>query len=278
MNHVATIGEVRTWRESAASAVGLVPTMGYLHAGHLSLVERARRENDSVAASIFVNPTQFGPKEDLSSYPRDLDRDLRLLEGAGCDLVFAPAVTEMYPPGSDTVVVPGRVAEPLEGARRPGHFQGVATVVAKLFNIVRPHRAYFGEKDAQQLAVIRALVRHLDMPVEVVGCPIVRERDGLAMSSRNSYLTSEERAAAPVLHRALGAARELWTRGERRGDTFRAEMRHVIECEPLARLDYASAADPDTFEEIEEARGPVLLLVAVFLGRARLIDNMRLDG
>ena len=224
-----------------------------------------------------MNPAQFGPKEDLASYPRDLDRDLRLLDDAGCDLVFAPEVAEMYPAGMDTVVVPGRVAEPLEGARRPGHFRGVATVVAKLFNIVRPDRAYFGEKDAQQLAVIRALVRHLDVPVEVVGCPIVREADGLAMSSRNGYLTAEERRAAPVLHRALLAARELWARGERRGDALRAEMRRVIEGEPLARLDYASAADPDSFEEIERAQGPVLLLLAAFLARARLIDNPRLE-
>ena len=278
MKIVAAIREVRAWRASAPGTLGLVPTMGFLHAGHISLVERARRENASVAASIFVNPTQFGPKEDLARYPRDLRRDLRLLEDAGCDLVFVPEVAEMYPAGADTVVVPGKLAEPLEGARRPGHFRGVATVVAKLLNIVQPDRAYFGEKDAQQLAVIRAMARHLDMAVEIVGCPIVREHDGVAMSSRNSYLTLEERQAAPVLHRALLAARELWTRGERRGDPLRAEMRRVVESEPLARLDYATAADPESFEEVGRASGAVLLLLAVFFGKARLIDNLRLEA
>jgi pantoate--beta-alanine ligase len=252
--------------------------MGFLHAGHISLVDRARRENASVAASIFVNPTQFGPKEDLASYPRDLEGDLRLLEAAGCDLVFAPEASEMYPAGADTFVVPGRVAEPLEGARRPGHFRGVATVVAKLLNIVRPDRAYFGEKDAQQLAVIRAMARDLDLPVEIVGCPIVREPDGLAMSSRNSYLNPEERRAAPILYRALLAGRGLWARGERRGQPLRDEMRRVIQCEPRVRLDYASAADPETFEEIERADSSVLLLLAAFLGRARLIDNLLLEA
>jgi len=278
MNIVAGIREVRAWRASAPEPLGLVPTMGFLHAGHISLVERARRENASVAASIFVNPTQFGPKEDLTRYPRDLPRDLRLLEDAGCDLVFAPEVAEMYPPGADTLVVPGKVAEPLEGARRPGHFRGVATVVVKLLNIVRPARAYFGEKDAQQLAVIRATVRHLDMAVEIVGCPIVREPDGLAMSSRNSYLTPEERRAAPVLFRALGAAGELWQHGERDGDRLRTAMGGVVESEPLARLDYASVADPESFGEVGRASGTVLLLLAVFLGKARLIDNLRLEA
>ncbi len=277
MRTVAAIHEVRAWRAGERGSLGLVPTMGFLHEGHLSLVDRARRENDCVAASIFVNPTQFGPTEDLASYPRDLKRDLRLLEDAGCDLVFVPEVTEMYPAGADTFVVPGKVAEPLEGARRPGHFRGVATVVAKLFNVFVPERAYFGEKDAQQLAVIRAMVRHLDMAVEVVGCPIVREEDGLAMSSRNSYLTPEERRAAPVLYRALLAGRELWARGERRGDALRAEMRRVVESEPLVRLDYASAADPESLEEVERADGALLLLLAAFLGKARLIDNLRLE-
>jgi pantoate--beta-alanine ligase len=278
MKIVAAIRDVREWQSTERGSLGLVPTMGFLHAGHISLVDRARRENASVAASIFVNPTQFGPKEDLASYPRDLERDLRLLEAAGCDLVFAPEASEMYPAGADTFVVPGRVAEPLEGARRPGHFRGVATVVAKLLNIVRPDRAYYGEKDAQQLAVIRAMARDLDLPVEIVGCPIVREPDGLAMSSRNSYLNPEERRAAPVLYRALLAGRELWARGERRGDALRAEMRRVIQCEPRIRLDYASAADPETFEEIERADSSVLLLFAAFLGRARLIDNLRLEA
>ncbi len=278
MKLVGAIREVRAWRASAPRSLGLVPTMGFLHAGHTSLVERARRENASVAASIFVNPTQFGPKEDLSRYPRDLPRDLRLLEDAGCDLVFAPEVAEMYPEGADTVVVPGKLADPLEGARRPGHFRGVATVVAKLLNIVQPDRAYFGEKDAQQLVVIRAMARHLDMAVAIVGCPIVREHDGLAMSSRNSYLTPEERRAAPVLFRALGAARELWQLGERQGERLRSEMRRVVETEPLARLDYASAADPESLEEVDRASGAILLLLAMFLGKARLIDNLRLEA
>jgi pantoate--beta-alanine ligase len=278
MKTVATIRAVRAWHAAGEGSLGLVPTMGYLHAGHVSLVERARRENARVAASIFVNPTQFGPKEDLASYPRDLQRDLRLLEDAGCDVVFVPDVAEMYPAGTDTFVVPGRVAEPLEGARRPGHFRGVATVVAKLFNIVAPDRAYFGEKDAQQLAVIRAMARHLDMPVEVIGCPIVREPDGLAMSSRNSYLTAEERRAAPVLYRALLAGHGLWAVGERRPEALRAEMRRVIEGEPLVRLDYASAADTESFEEVERIEGSARLLLAAFVGRARLIDNLLLEA
>jgi pantoate--beta-alanine ligase len=274
---VTRISEVRDWRSAGWGSLGLVPTMGYLHAGHVSLVERARRENARVAASVFVNPTQFGPNEDLARYPRDLDRDRLLLEAAGCDLVFVPPVEEVYPPGADTFVVPGRVAARLEGERRPGHFRGVATVVLKLLNIVQPDRAYFGAKDAQQLAVIRALVRDLDHPVHVVGCPTVREPDGLAMSSRNSYLTPEERRAAPALFRALSAARALWERGERDAEALRAEMRRVLAEEPLLRVDYVSAADPDTFEEQARADGPTLLSLAVFCGRARLIDNVRLE-
>jgi pantoate--beta-alanine ligase len=274
---VTRIAEVREWRAAGSGALGLVPTMGYLHAGHVSLVERARRENARVAATVFVNPTQFGPHEDLGRYPRDLDRDHRLLAEAGCDLLFAPPVAEIYPPGADTFVVPGRVAAPLEGERRPGHFRGVATVVLKLLNIVQPERAYFGEKDAQQLAVIRALVRDLDHPVEVLGCPTVREADGLALSSRNSYLTPDERRAAPALFRALSSARELWARGERDGDALRREMQRVLAAEPLLRVDYVSAADPGTFQELAHATGSVLLSLAVFFGRARLIDNLRLE-
>jgi len=274
---VSRIAEVREWRTAGEGSLGLVPTMGYLHEGHVSLVRRARQENARVATSIFVNPAQFGPDEDLGRYPRDLERDRRLLEAAGCDLVFVPAVEEVYPPGADTFVLPGRVAAPLEGERRPGHFRGVATVVLKLLNIVQPDRAYFGEKDAQQLAVIRALVRDLDHPTTVVGCPTVRESDGLAMSSRNSYLTPQERAAAPALYRALSSARALWQRGERSGDALRAEMRRVLATEPLLRVDYVSAADPATFQELVEAEGPALLSLAAFCGRARLIDNVRLE-
>jgi pantoate--beta-alanine ligase len=272
-----TIAQAREWRAAGGGGVGLVPTMGALHAGHLSLVERARRDNPRVAASVFVNPTQFGPSEDLARYPRDLERDRALLAEARCDAIFAPEAAEMYPPGATTFVDVGPVATPLEGERRPGHFRGVATVVLKLFGILQPTRAYFGEKDAQQLAVIRRMARDLDLPVEIVGCPTVREPDGLALSSRNSYLTPQERLAAPVLYRALTAARELYGRGERRGDALRQAMRATLATESLARADYVSVADPDSFRELEIADGPVLLALAVFVGRTRLIDNLRVD-
>jgi pantoate--beta-alanine ligase len=271
------IEEVRAWRRAVHGEVGLVPTMGYLHEGHLSLVERARRESAAVAASLFVNPTQFGPSEDLARYPRDFERDRRLLEAAGCDLLFAPEPPEMYPAGFDTFVDVGPVAAPLEGERRPGHFRGVATVVLKLLNVVQPHRAYFGQKDAQQLAVLRKLVADLDVPVALVACPTVREPDGLALSSRNSYLTPEERRAAPVLHRALTAARERWLAGERDADALRQAMRDVLDAEPLARTDYVSVAHADTLQELSRAEPPALLSMAVFLGKARLIDNVRLE-
>jgi pantoate--beta-alanine ligase len=270
---------VRAWRSALAGDVGLVPTMGFLHEGHVSLVERARRENAHVVVSLFVNPTQFGPREDLGAYPRDLDRDRALLRDAGCDLLFAPAAAEMYPPGAATVVDVGAVAAPLEGERRPGHFRGVATVVLKLLNIAQPTRAYFGEKDAQQLAVIRALVRDLDVPVAVVGCPTVREADGLARSSRNSYLDADDRRAAPVLYRALSAARDAWHHGERDPDVLRGLMSLTLSHEPRARVDYVSAADPSSFRELTEATaGPVLLSMAVQVGRARLIDNVVLPA
>jgi pantoate--beta-alanine ligase len=278
MKLVTTIPEVRAWRRESAEAVGLVPTMGYLHAGHLSLVERARRENPRVAASIFVNPTQFGPHEDLGRYPRSLEADRARLEAAGCDLVFVPSVEEMYPAGFETSVDVGGVARPLEGERRPGHFQGVATVVLKLLSIVEPRRAYFGRKDAQQLAVLRRMARDLDLPVEIVGCPIVREADGLAMSSRNSYLDPEERRAAPVLFRALSAARAAWEGGERDPEALRRTLRAVLEAEPRARIDYASVADPETFRELSRITGPALLCLAVHVGRARLIDNLPLES
>lgn len=277
MKTVTTIAEVRLWRAETTRDVGLVPTMGYLHAGHLSLVERARRDNARVAASVFVNPTQFGPREDLARYPRDLDRDTKLLRDAGCDLLFAPAAEEMYPAGFASTVDPGPVAAPLEGERRPGHFRGVATVVLKLFGIVRPTRAYFGAKDAQQLAVIRRVTADLDVPVEVVGCPTVREADGLAMSSRNSYLDPQQRRAAPVLQRALTAARAAVSGGERDAERLRGLMREVIAAEPLARLDYVSVADPATFRELTRVEGPALALLAVHIGNARLIDNVGLS-
>lgn len=276
MKVASTIDEVRAWRAGGRGPVGLVPTMGALHAGHLSLLAQARAECQHVAASIFVNPAQFGPHDDLTRYPRDLEADCRLLTQGGCDLLFAPPPAEMYPGGFDTWVVPASVAAPLEGERRPGHFRGVSTVVLKLFLIVQPHRAYFGRKDAQQLVVVRRLVRDLDVPLAVVACDTVREPDGLALSSRNAYLSAEERRAAPVLYRALEAARTAFVLGERRGDALRAAMRRVLEAEPLARLDYVSLADTETLAELESAPGPALASLAVFLGRTRLIDNLLL--
>jgi pantoate--beta-alanine ligase len=277
MKIAKSIAELRAWRRSGSGDVGLVPTMGALHAGHASLVERARAENARVVASVFVNPTQFGPGEDLACYPRDLDRDRALLEAAGCDFLFAPAPEEIYPQGFETFVEVGSVASSLEGERRPGHFRGVATVVLKLFGICAPTRAYFGCKDAQQLAVIRRMVQDLDVPVEIVGCPTVRESDGLAMSSRNAYLEADERQAAPALYRALSAAREAWTAGERGGDALRGRMRAILDAEPRARTDYVSVADPLTLLELPVAVGPALASMAVFIGRARLIDNLLLE-
>jgi pantoate--beta-alanine ligase len=252
--------------------------MGFLHAGHISLARRARGENDFVGASIFVNPTQFAPTEDLAAYPRDLPRDLCLLEEAGVDLAWTPPVAEVYPAGFQTYVMVEEVTRPLEGAVRPGHFRGVTTVVAKLFNVFQPDRAYFGQKDAQQAAVIKQMARDLDFPLEVVVCPIVREADGLAMSSRNVYLTPEQRAAAPVLYRALCAARDAWLAGARDGERLRQAMRDVLDAEPLARVDYVSAADPTTLAELGDASRGVLLSMAVRIGRARLIDNLFLGA
>ncbi len=276
MQVVRTIAEVRAIRRALPGPWGFVPTMGYLHEGHLSLVRRARAENDRVAVSIFVNPAQFGPHEDYDRYPRDLERDLRLLEPLGVDLVFAPSVEEMYPPGFQTWVIVEEVSRPLEGAARPGHFRGVATVVTKLFHIVQPDRAYFGQKDAQQVAVIRRMVQDLNIPVEIVVCPTVREPDGLAMSSRNTYLNPEERRAATVLFRALQAAKARYEAGERDAERLREAMREVIGAEPLARLDYVSVADPETMQELNRVEGRALLSLAVYIGRTRLIDNILL--
>jgi pantoate--beta-alanine ligase len=278
---------------------GLVPTMGYLHQGHLSLVKRAREENEFIAVSIFVNPTQFGPNEDLAAYPRDLDRDLKLLESLEVDVLFNPTPDVMYPPNFQTYVTVEEVTEYLEGASRPGHFRGVATVVAKLFNIVGAERAYSGQKDAQQTIVIKRMVQDLNMPIDIIICPTQREVDGLAMSSRNTYLDAEHRKAAPVLYRALCAAKDAFDRGERDGDHLRSIMWDVIEAEPLARIDYVSAADATTLRELGPHPGPasapsqtaatgegvpspqpsphkgegVLLLMAVRVGKPRLIDN-----
>lgn len=277
MHVVQTIADVRRIRRAGAGTWGLVPTMGYLHAGHISLAGRARKENDFVAASIFVNPTQFGPTEDLAAYPRDLPRDLSLLQEVGVDLVWTPPVEAVYPAGFQTYVTVEAVTRPLEGAARPGHFRGVATVVAKLFNVFQPDRAYFGQKDAQQVVVIKQMARDLDFPLEIIVCPTVREADGLALSSRNVYLTPEQRAAAPVLYRALCAARDAWRAGEHDGERLRQVVAAVLGAEPLARADYVSAADPLTLAELGDASRSVLLSMAVRIGRARLIDNLLLE-
>ena len=273
MRTVITLTNLRSIRLSFPGKVGLVPTMGYLHEGHLSLIRRARAECDHVVVSIFVNPTQFGPKEDLFKYPRDLDRDLGLIEPLGADLVWMPTAEIMYPKGYQTWVEVETVTRPLEGAMRPGHFRGVTTVVAKLFNGVQPHRAYFGQKDAQQATVIRQMTRDLNFPIEIVICPIIREPDGLAMSSRNVYLDPEERKAATVLYRSLNAAKNVYENGERDAEKLRQIMREVTASEPLAQMQYVSCADYDTLEELETVTGKTLLSMAVFLGKTRLIDN-----
>ena len=277
MRSVITLTDLRSTRLSYAGKVGLVPTMGYLHEGHLSLVRRAREECDHVVVSIFVNPTQFAPKEDLSKYPRDIGRDLSLLEPLGVDLAWMPTAEIMYPSGFQTWVDVETITSPLEGAMRPGHFRGVTTVVAKLFNAVQPHNAYFGQKDAQQAAVIRQMTRDLNFPVEVVVCPIVREPDGLAMSSRNIYLDHEQRKAATVLSRALQTAKEAYEKGERNAEKIRRKMREVLAAEPLANVQYVSCADYDTLEELDTVTGKALLSMAVFIGKTRLIDNIVLE-
>ncbi len=273
MQVLETITQVRAAR-SAFPTLGLVPTMGFLHEGHLSLVRRAKAECGAVAVSIFVNPTQFGPTEDLARYPRDLARDLALLEGAGGDLVFTPSAAEIYPKGFASRIEVEGVTAPLEGAARPGHFAGVATVVAKLFNIVQPTRAYFGQKDAQQAVVISRMAADLDMPVQVVVADTVREADGLALSSRNVYLGPAERAAAPTLFRALSRARALFEGGERDAETLRASVREVIAHEPRFEVDYVSVASPDTLEELGRVGEAALVSLAARLGRTRLIDNV----
>ena len=280
MEVIEEAGPFRQWcieARSLGKTVGFVPTMGALHAGHARLLERARTECDVVTASIFVNPLQFSPTEDLAAYPRPLERDRRMAEDLGCDLLFTPGEAEMYPNGRPEVLVdPGPLGDRLEGASRPGHFAGVLTVVAKLFNLVGPARAYFGEKDAQQLALIRRMVVDLDIPIDVVPVPTVREPDGLAISSRNGYLTAEERAAAPVLFEALSDAAVRVRQGERSADVVRAEMARTIGAQPLAQLDYVAVVDDQTWEEVRQVRGPSRALVAARFGRARLIDNLAL--
>ena len=252
----------------------MVPTMGYLHAGHMALVERARRENDVVVVWIFVNPTQFGPQEDLDRYPRDLNRDLAMLETAGVDFVFTPEVEEIYPEGFGTYVTVEGISDKLEGAFRPGHFRGVATVVAKFFNIIPADRAYFGQKDAQQVVVIKKMVRDLNFRHEIVVVPTVREPDGLALSSRNVYLSAEERKAALSLSKGLFLAQELYEKGERRARVIREAVTAVLEKEPLVKADYVTVADAESMEELDRIEGAAVVAVAARVGKTRLIDNV----
>ena len=276
---IESIADVRRARAELPSPLGLVPTMGFLHEGHLSLVRRARAECAAVVVSIFVNPTQFGPGEDLERYPRDLERDLDLLRPIGVDLVWTPSPEEVYPPGYQTFIMVQHVSRPLEGKARPIHSRGVATVVAKLFNVCAPQRAYFGQKDAQQAVVVRRMARDLDFPLEVVVCPTVREPDGLAMSSRNAYLAPSERPAATVLFRSLTAVKEALTGGEHDADMLRAIMSRALATEHAVTEEYVSIAHPATLDELEIVEGEALFSMAVRLGRTRLIDNFLLqDG
>jgi len=277
MQVVKTIPDIRALRQKLSGTVGFVPTMGFLHEGHLALVKRARAENSTAIVSIYVNPTQFGPREDFGAYPRDLNRDLELLREGGVDIVFVPSDDEMYPPEFSSWVDVEKVTERLEGASRPGHFRGVATVVAKLFNIVQPTRAYFGQKDAQQVVVIKRMVVDLNMNLEVVVVPTVREGDGLAMSSRNIYLGPKERQAATILFKALTLARQLGRGGEKDAEKIRRQMTSLIQKEPLAQIDYVSIADAETLEELDLLDRPAVASLAVRIGKTRLIDNMPLE-
>lgn len=276
MNIVHTVeevrGQVKEWR-AAGLSVGLVPTMGYLHEGHKSLIDRAVKENDRVVVSVFVNPMQFGPAEDLASYPRDLNRDAALCEAAGADLIFNPEPENMYSDDFSSFIDMNTLTKGLCGKSRPIHFRGVCTVVGKLFNIVQPDKAYFGQKDAQQLAVIRHMVNDLNFNLEIVGCPIIREADGLAKSSRNTYLSPEERQAALILSKSLELGRELIEAGERDAETIKQAVTELIQTEPLARIDYVELVDWNTLEPVERIEGPVLNAIAVYIGKTRLIDN-----
>lgn len=276
MQVVGPILELKALRQKLSGTVGFVPTMGYLHEGHLALVKQARIENPAVIVSIYVNPAQFGPKEDFGAYPRDLNRDLELLQEEEVDIVFVPFDDEMYPPGFSSWVDVEKITGRLEGASRPGHFRGVATVVAKLFNIVQPTRAYFGQKDAQQVVVIKRMVADLNMGIEIVVVPTVREDDGLAMSSRNIYLSPRERQAAIVLFKALTLAGQLRLGGEKDAEKIRRQMTSLIRKEPLAQIDYISIADVETLEELSLINGPALASLAVRIGQTRLIDNLPL--
>jgi pantoate--beta-alanine ligase len=277
MKVIETINDMRQLRRQVSGSVGFVPTMGYLHEGHLTLVRRARAENSRVVVSIFVNPTQFGPREDFNKYPRDYQRDLAMLEKENTDVVFMPPVAEMYPAQFNSWVEVIGVTEGLEGSSRPGHFRGVTTVVAKLFNIVQPTKAYFGQKDAQQVIVIRKMVADLNMDLEVITVPTVRESDGLAMSSRNTYLNPEQRRAAVVLYQALTLAQQLWSQSEKDAGRISREMTALIQKQPLAAIDYIIIADAETLEELDTVKPPALVSMAVKIGSTRLIDNIVLE-
>jgi pantoate--beta-alanine ligase len=278
MRITRTIAEFRDWRLCVDGALGVVPTMGYLHEGHLSLVRGSRRDDAYTAVTIFVNAAQFGPNEDLARYPRDETRDLALLEAEGVDAVFIPSAQEIYPAGFSTYVSVEALTDHLEGRSRPTHFRGVTTVVLKLLHITQPDRAYFGRKDAQQLAVVRRMVRDLDLPIEIIGMPIVREPDGLAMSSRNVNLTPEQRRAALVLSKSLRLAESLFAAGQRDAGEIRSAMRFLIAAEPLASVDYVSVADPVGLDELQTIDGPALVSLAARFGDTRLIDNTSLDS
>ena len=265
--------KVKEWRKEGLS-VGLVPTMGYLHEGHQSLIQKSVEQNDRTVVSVFVNPIQFGPKEDLATYPRDLERDAKLCEDTGADLIFHPEPSDMYADDFCTFIDMDKVTKNLCGKTRPTHFRGVCTVCGKLFHIVAPDRAYFGQKDAQQLAVIRRMVRDLNFDLEIVGCPIVREEDGLAKSSRNTYLSPAERQAATILHKALAEGEELINNGETNATVIKETIRSRIDTEPLAEIDYVEVVDFDSIEPIDRIRGNVLVAIAVYIGKTRLIDNI----
>ena len=276
MQTASSIAQMRALRKELKGSTGFVPTMGYLHEGHLSLVREARRNNDHIIVSIFVNPTQFGPSEDFTTYPRNTQRDLEMLKQERTDIVFMPSPEDMYPQDYNSWVEVENITEPLEGSHRPGHFKGVTTVVAKLFNIVAPDRAYFGQKDAQQALVIKKMAADLNMNLEIVVLPTVRESDGLAMSSRNTYLNTNERKASPVLYRALTAAMEQYTKGEKDADRLRQLITDIIESEPLTSIDYISIANHNTLEELATIEHTALVSLAVRIGKTRLIDNIML--
>jgi pantoate--beta-alanine ligase len=276
---LVTIPELRSWttaQREAGRRIGLVPTMGYLHEGHLALVDEARRRTDSVILSIFVNPLQFAPHEDLATYPRDLARDRALASTRGVDAVFVPVVETMYPPGSETRVTPGATASRWEGVARPGHFTGVLTVVAKLFHLVQPDLACFGQKDFQQLTLVRRMVRDLDWPLEIVEVPTVREADGLALSSRNAYLNADDRRRALVLSRALLAAHRAFCEGERQSRALERRMGQELSREPAVRVEYIAIVDPETLEPVSQAESRTVVAIAARVGSTRLIDNIRL--